>query len=184
MEDEKIVELYWARNESALEQTQLKYQKLLLSAANNILGDQEDSSECLNDTLLKAWNSIPPQRPQKLSVYLLKLLRQCAIDIFRRKNSFKRYISEHALSLEELEECIPDSSDPQEQLDRKLLNDTVTGFVDGMKDKQKQVFVGRYFYFDSIRQIAGYTGMSEPAVKSMLLRLRKELKEILIREGF
>ena len=184
MTDEQIVNLYWERNEAALSETQLKYEKQLLFVADNILSDVEDSKECLNDTLLNAWNSIPPQRPQKLLVYLIRLARQNAIDIYRKKNSFKRYASQHAVSLEELKECIPGSNDPEAELNKKLLNEVVNTFVEGLPDQKKQVFIGRYYYFDSIKQIAAYTGMSESAAKSMLMRLRQDLKEQLIKEGF
>ena len=183
MEDDKIIELFWERNETAIEEAQLKYASYLFTIADNILADSEDSEECLNDALLKAWNSIPPQRPQKLSVYLARLIRQSAIDVYRKKSSHKRYISQHAVSLDELEECISGEDDPQASLEKTLLSETVKSFTEALPSTQKLVFVGRYYYFDSIRQIASYTSLSESAVKSMLKRLREKLKLRLEKEG-
>ena len=106
MQDEKIVELYWKRDESAVRETQEKYENYLYKIAYNILSDKEDSNESVNDTYLAAWNSMPPHKPNVLSTYLGKLTRRISIDIFRKRNRIKRQVSEYALSLTELQDCI------------------------------------------------------------------------------
>lgn len=122
MEDEKIIELYWNRSEEALAETEQKYSRYLLTIANNILKNQEDSRESLNDTLLRAWNSIPPSRPPFLSVFLGKLIRQSAIDMYRKKNAARRIRSEYMISLAELEECVAGTGGREGKLPDSLEN--------------------------------------------------------------
>ena len=122
MKDSEIVDLYWDRNEDAIHQTQLKYEAYLSKVAYNILADFEDSKECVNDTYLAAWNSIPPHKPNVLSTYLGKITRQLSIDVFRKKNATKRYASEYALSLEELGDSFSDGSTLEQAVDAKLLD--------------------------------------------------------------
>lgn len=125
MQDEMIVELYWKRDESAIQETENKYSRYLSKIAYNILADLEDSKESVNDTYLKAWNSMPPHKPSVLSTYLGKITRQLSIDIFRTRNREKRKASEYAISLTELEECITDSSTTEENIDLHQLAEAI-----------------------------------------------------------
>ena len=183
MKDAKIVELYWERDEEAIKQTQQKYGAYLAKIAYNILSDVEDSSECVNDTYWKAWNSMPDQRPCVLSSYLGKITRQLSIDVFRKKHSIKRYASEYALSLEELGDSFADNTTPEQALDAKMLDEAVSRFLRMLSDRERNTFIGRYYFFDSVKDVAAYYGMSEAKVKSMLHRTRQKLKAYLVKEG-
>lgn len=184
MQDQQIVDLYWDRNEEAIRQTEQKYGAYLSKVAYNILADVEDSKECVNDTYLAAWNSMPTHRPSVLLTYLSKIARQISIDAFRKKNSVKRYASEYALSLEELGDSFPDGSTPDQALDARLLDEAINCFVRALPDDAQKAFIGRYYFFDSLKEIAAYCGMTESRVKSLLYRTRQRLKAYLVKEGF
>ena len=184
MEDEKIVALYWQRSEDAVRETEKKYGAYLTKIARNILYDPEDSEECVNDTYLAAWNSMPEHRPGVLSTYLGKITRQISIDRFRKRNSAKRQASEYALSLAELEDTFEDDETPEQALDEKLLDEAIGGFVRSLPEEARRVFIGRYYFFDPLKTVAGYCGISEAKAKSILYRARLKLKEHLEKEGF
>ncbi len=184
MKDSEIVNLYWRRNEEAIRQTQQKYGAYLSKVAYNILSDFEDSKECVNDTYLAAWKSMPPHRPNVLSTYLGKITRQLSIDVFRKKKSAKRYASEYAISLDELGDTFSDSTTPENVFDGKMLDAAINRFICALPDDVQRAFVGRYFFLDSIKDIAGYCGMKEGKLKSLLYRTRKQLKSYLVKEGF
>ena len=179
MKDKEIVNLYWDRNEDAILQTEQKYGAYLSKVAYNILSDFEDSKECVNDTYLAAWNSMPPQRPNVLSAYLGKITRQLSIDVFRKKNAAKRYASKYAISLDELGDMFTDGTTPEQVLDAKLLDDAINRFVCALPDDVQRAFVGRYYFFDSLKDIESYCGMKE----SLLYRTRQQLKAYLVKEG-
>ena len=138
----------------------------------------------MNDTYLKAWNSMPPHKPRVLSTYLAKITRELSIDMFRKKNSIKRYASEYAYSLCELCDSFSDGSTPEQSFDAKLLDDAINRFLRTLPDDARNTFIGRYYFFDSLKAVAGYCGMSEAKVKSMLYRTRQSLKAYLVKEGF
>ena len=184
MKDEQIVDLYWDRNEEAIRQTQLKYGSYLSKVADNILANLEDSQECVNDTYLAAWNSMPTNRPNVLSTYLGKIIRQISIDVYRKKNRQKRYASQYAISLDELGDAFSEGTTPDEVLDAKLLDEAINRFVCALPNEAQKAFVGRYYFFDSLKDIAGYCGMKESKLKSLLYRTRQQLKEYLLKEGF
>lgn len=184
MKDEQIVSLYWDRNEDAIAHTQRKYGTYLWKISHNILSDGEDSHECVNDTYLKAWNSMPPHRPSVLSTYLGKITRQLSIDVFRRKRSAKRIPSQYALSLDELGDIFSRGDTPEQELDARLLDEAVERFVRGLSADVRNAFVGRYYFFDSVSEVARYCGMTESGVKSLLYRTRQNLKAYLEKEGF
>lgn len=184
MHDEQIVELYWKRDESAITETQSKYQRYLNTIAFNILADVLDSEESVNDTYMAAWNSIPPHRPSILSTYLGKITRRISIDIYRRKNCEKRRDSQYTVSLEELAECVPGNGTPQDSLDAKVLAGAISTFLRGISSDARNVFVGRYYFMDSLKDIADYCGMKEAKVKTLLFRTRNSLKTYLEKEGF
>ena len=184
MKDTEIVDLYWERSEVAIQQTQQKYGSYLSKTAYNILSDFEDSKECVNDTYLKAWNSMPTHRPSVLSTYLGKIARQLSIDVFRKKNSTKRYASEYAVSLDELGDSFSDGSTPEQTYDAKLLDEAINRFLRTLPDDARNTFIGRYYFFDSLKDVAAYCSMSETKAKSMLYRTRQSLKAYLVKEGF
>ena len=184
MKDSEIVALFWDRNEDAIAQTQQKYGAYLSKIAYNILSDFEDCKECVNDTYLKAWNSMPTHRPSVLSAYLGKITRQRSIDLYRKKTSVKRYASEYAVSLDELGDSFSDDNTPEHSLDAKALVEAINRFLHALPDDARNTFIGRYYFFDSLKDVAGYCGMSEAKAKSMLYRTRKSLKTYLVMEGF
>lgn len=192
MEDSEIVDLYWNRDEYAISATETKYGRYLTTVALNILNNMEDSSECVNDTYLGAWNSIPPQRPSLLSSYLAKITRRVSIDLLRRKNADKRSGSNYEASLEELCESVGETSDmkadegtnPVSEMEEGLRRELIMKFISGLSEESKRLFIGRYFYMDSVKDIAGYLNISESKVKTTLFRIRQDLKEFLGKEGF
>ncbi|MBE6656837.1 MAG: sigma-70 family RNA polymerase sigma factor [Ruminococcaceae bacterium] len=184
MQDEQIVALYWERDESAITATQEKYAAYLTKIAHNILDDPGDSEESVNDTYLAAWNSIPPQRPSVLSTYLGKLTRRISIDRWRRRTSQKRGKGEFALSMTEMEDLMTDREDPQSVLDAKVLGELLNRFLRTLKPEERNAFIGRYYYMDTLRDVASYCGMSEGKAKSMLFRTRQHLRTYLEEEGY
>lgn len=184
MQDDLIVALYWKRDEAAIKETEQKYGQYLSKIAYHILSDIEDSKESVNDTYLKAWNSMPPHKPEFLAAYLGKITRELSIDIFRKRNREKRKASEYALSLSELEECVSGGDTTQENVDLHLLAKAINTYLYTLDPKTRIVFVGRYYYMDSIKEIASYCNMSESKTKSMLHRTRIGLKAHLEKEGF
>lgn len=183
MTDSQIVDLYWNRHGNAVAQTKKKYGQYLFSIANHILSQREDSEECVNDTLLGAWNSIPPHRPTTLSTYLGKITRRLALNRHRRNTAEKRGGTEADLSLEELSDCIPAGRSIDEQLDSRELAATLNRFLSGLAPEQRQTFVCRYWYCDSIGEIARKFSWSESKTKMTLLRTREKLRQYLKKEG-
>ena len=184
MQDDRIVELYWQRNEAAIRHTDQKYGSYLMKLSYNILADWEDSRESVNDTLFSAWKSMPPHRPSVLLTYLCKITRQIAIDAFRKRSSAKRQASEYALSLSELEDCVSAGNTTERDVEQHILAKAIQDYLAKLPEETRDVFIGRYFFSDSIREVAGYYGMSESKVKSMLYRTRIGLKKYLEQEGF
>ena len=184
MTDEKIVNLYWDRDEEAIAKTQEKYGHYLTKIAYNILQDMEDSAESVNDTYMYAWKSIPPHRPSVLSTYLAKITRRVSIDIFRKKHRDKRVPSEMVSSLSELEECISDTDSTENMLDADALANAISSYLKTLSKEARTLFVCRYFYLDSLKDAAKYCGMTESKAKSMLYRIRSGLKEYLSQEGY
>ena len=184
MQDKQIVELYWQRNEMAVRETEQKYGPYLTRIAYNILFDPEDSEESVNDTYMKAWSSIPPHRPDILSAYLSRITRQTAIDILRKRDSVKRQASQYAASLDELGECVPADETPEQVVELQLLAEAIAAYLRTLSPQARNTFVGRYYFMDSIGDIAGYYGMSKSKVESMLHRTRKGLKAYLEKEGY
>lgn len=184
MTDERIVQLYWDRNESAVAETQTKYGRYLTKIAYNILANMEDSLESVNDTYMHAWKAMPPHRPSVLSAFLAKITRRTAIDILRKKNTEKRVPSEYVSSLSELEECISDKGYVEQVIEAKELAKAIGAFLKTISPEARHLFVGRYFYMDSLKEVANYCSMSEAKAKSMLYRTRCGLKEYLEKEGY
>lgn len=184
MEDETIVSLYWDRDERAIGETQTKYDRYLTKIAYNILNNIDDSRESVNDTYLAAWDSMPPHRPNVLSAYLAKLTRRISIDRFRYRTRDKRMGSEYAISLSELGECVSGGNTTEELVNVKLLADAIGIFLRLQSEEARTAFLGRYYFLDSVKEVAAYCGMSESKCKSLLHRTRLGLKAYLEQEGF
>ena len=184
MDDNKIIDLFWKRDESAIEQTAQTYGRYCWKIAYNILGVEEDVQECLNDTWLGAWNSIPPARPSCLSAFLGKITRNMAISRYRAGHALKRTGDRLSESLDELGECTAYSANNvEEAVDRSALEKAINDFLDTVTDKQRRLFVRRYFYMDSVSEIAQMYGLGQSDVKVTLLRMRRSLKKHLEKEG-
>ena len=184
MDDSKIVDLYWARSEDAIAQTDAKYGRYCYSIASNILPFREDAQESVNDTWLAAWNALPPNRPQFLSAFLGKLTRRISIDRWRHISAEKRGGGTMDLALEELAGCIPGGVDPVAQVEAAELVRCVNTFLAGLPTEERQVFLMRYFELASISAIAERLRIGISKTKTMLHRTRKKLRAYLEKEGY
>ncbi len=184
MEDKKIVALYLSRDEKAIEETDRKYGKMLAAMSVRILNDEQDGNECVNDAYFRVWNSIPPTIPTHFSAFLHKIVRAVSIDRLRARMTSGRKVSEYTVGLDELNECIAAQGSPQESLELSLLTGSIERYLLGLKKEQRQMFLCRYYFADSLRSIAGYFACSEGKVKSTLFRVRAGLKKHLQQEGF
>lgn len=183
MEDEKILDLYWARSESAIKETDIKYGPYCRTISMNILHSAEDAEECVNDTWLNAWNAIPPKRPGKFAAFLGKITRNLSLNRFKRSHAEKRGMGQTPLVLAELEGCIASTQTVEQASDEKLLTESIDRFLEGLPPMKRKVFVRRYWYLSPIGEIARQYGMSESKVTSLLFRLRGQLKSHLEKEG-
>lgn len=184
MEDNRIVDLYWQRNESAINETASKYGKYLHSISYHILLNDEDAKECVNDTYNDAWQSMPPHRPSILSTFLGKITRRISIDLWRKHSADKRGGGEMTLALDELDECVSGNDDVETEIERQELQKKLNAFLAGLPRLERQVFMCRYWYMNSISDIAEQFGYSESKVKSMLYRTRNKLRTMLEKEGY
>ena len=182
MKDSVIVDLYWQRDETAIHETESKYEKYCFSIANGILHDFEDAKECVNDTYLGAWNAIPPHRPVILSTFLGKITRRLSLKKLRSKSAEKRGGGAYALSLDELEECISAGSGLDERIDAAALTDVLNTFLESLPVHERRVFLRRYWFFDSVADIAARYEFGESKVKMMLKRTRDKLRICLEKE--
>lgn len=183
MEDSEIYELYWNRNEQAIVATHQKYGSWCRSIAHRILSSLEDTEECVSDTYLAVWNNIPPQRPNIFRAWLGKLTRNLALSRYRKLTAEKRGGGETPLVLEELQACVSGSDTPEQQLGRKEIIRIIEKFLDTQTLEKRNIFIRRYWYMEPIKDIAMVFHMSESKVRSILLRQRQGLKEMLIKEG-
>lgn len=184
MEDQQIVELYFRRNEEAITQTDRKYGRYCFAIANNILKNEEDAEESVSDTYMAAWKAIPPSRPAVLATFLGKLTRRISIDRWRSRSAYKRGGGEMLLALEELNDCASEAPTPEEDYQRKELVRSYIRFLDTLNITDRRVFLRRYWYLDTIEEIAAAFGFSQSKVKSMLHRTRKKLRQQLEKEGY
>lgn len=184
MSDGEIVELYWRRDEQAIKQTDIKYKKFLLSIANNIVCDAWDGEECLNDTYMGAWNSIPEARPVILKSFLTVIMRRVAINRFYVNKCQKRIVSEFAVSLSELEDFITDKDDTQSEMETKELAKIISNYVRSLPDKQMYIFVSRYYISDSLGKISEELGCSVSTVKREIKKIKQGLLKLLESEGY
>ena len=183
MEDQQILDLYFARSESAITETDRKYGRYCHSIAYNILEDHEDAEEIVNDTYLKAWNTIPPNRPDPLKPYVGMISRHLSLDRYEEYHTQKRG-GQVPLVLEELAECIPDNDSREDIGESVALKDALAKFIRSLPDKTQMIFLRRYWYASSVAEIAEEYGMRENSVNVLLHRTRKKLKDHLQKEGF
>ena len=183
MKDIDIIKLYFARSEKAISETAEKYGRYLTQIAKNILFSNQDSEECVNDTYLKAWNSIPPATPENLSTYLGKITRNNAINRYNMNTAQKRGNGNVDVILSELELCIPSEFSVDYVIDEKHLIYLIEDFLKSQNTMKKNIFIRRYWYCESISSIATDFSISENKVTSILYRMRLKLKEKLEKEG-
>lgn len=182
MEDSKIVELYWQKNETAIKETSKKYGAYCFAIANNILHNEGDAEECVNDTWLKTWNAIPPQKPAKLQMFLAKITRNLSFNRFRFRSAEKRGGGEIVLVLDELAECLACESDTASEYEAKELGRCVCRFVRTLPERDGNIFVRRYFFTEPVAEIAKKYGLTENNTLVILSRTRKKLKNHLVKE--
>ena len=184
MEDKEIIALFWKRQENAIVQTEKKYGSELERFATSFLGSATDGAECVNDAYYRAWNTIPPQEPSSLRADLYKRLRSACVDRYRRDRAEKRGGSSYAASLTELEECLSGGTEPEQALDLKLLSASIESYLRKQTPEKRQIFLRRYYFADSLENIATDYGYSVSRIKSLLHRLRLGLKDHLQKEEF
>ena len=181
--DHEIIELFWNRDESAIRETAAKYGNYCFTVANGILKNHEDAEECISDTWLSAWNAIPPKRPKVLKLFLAKITRQIAFDKYRFNTAGKRGGGEIEQSLDELAESIPASSGVETELSAEAMRTCINSFLVTLSERDANVFLRRYFYVESVPEIAKRYAMKESNVLLVLSRTRKKLEQHLIKEG-
>lgn len=183
MDDNQIIQLYFDRSEDAISQTAVKYGNYCHTIAYNILHDFEDSEECVNDTYLKAWGIIPPRRPKRLAAFLGKITRNLSLDRYRHNSAQKRSGGEMANALEELGDCVSSLENMDEHLDEMVLVETLNRFLGSLSAEHRKIFMRRYWYVSSVKEISDDYGITESKVKMSLLRSRNQLKAVLEKEG-
>ena len=183
MEDKQIIDLYWERSETAISETEHKYGKYCLRIAFNILRSYEDSQECVNDTYLRAWNNIPPHRPCVLKTFLGKITRNLSLDRYEILKAKKRGGGEAKLVFDEMQECIPALDNTEKIIEGIVITDVCNRFLSSLTLEKRKVFMQRYWYLCTIKEIAREFEMSESKVKMLLFRLRNELKLMFEKEG-
>lgn len=183
MEDGKIIDLYWARSQQAIAASEEKYGAYCHTIARRILDREEDAEECVNDTWLRAWNAMPPQRPNVLSAFFGKLTRNLSLDRWRHIRAAKRGGSQVEVALHELEDCLPDRRRPDENLEAAETAAVISAFLRRQRLEDRALFVRRYFHLEPLDELARQLGLSGGQVKSRLHRMRRELRTELEREG-
>lgn len=184
MEDNRIVDLYWQRNEDAISETASKYGKYLRSISYQILSNVQDAEECVSDTYHDAWNTMPPHRPSVLSTFLGKITRRISIDLWRKYNAEKRGNGEIAIVLDELEDCVSGGESVENEVEYMELIKKINDFLATLSDNERHIFLCRYWYLDSVSSIAKQFCFTESKVTSMLYRTRTKLRMLLEKEGY
>ena len=183
MEDAQIVELYWQRSDTAIEETAAKFGRYCLKIAANVLADRLDAEECVNDTWLAAWNSMPDNRPAALAPYLGKITRNFALDRLAQRRRQKRGGGAADLALSELEECLAGQGSPERAVEDREIAECIDAFLRTLPRMERAVFVARYWYMAPTEEIARRFDFTPGKVSGMLFRTRKKLRKALIKEG-
>lgn len=184
MEDTEIVGLYWARDQRAVHETAAKYGRFLKKLSANILSDDLDAEECVNDTYLAAWGSMPEHRPSMLGAYLAKLARRLSLTRLRTRLAQKRGGGEAAAAIDELAEILPAREDTEKTVEMAELARALDRFLDGLSARERSLFLRRYFGFETLAGLARDAGTSEGAVKQSLHRTRAKLRAFLEKEDW
>ena len=183
MTDSEIIRLYWQRSEQAIAASSERYGSYCHTIAQNILGNAQDSEECVSDTWLQAWNTIPPQFPRRLAAFLGRITRSLALNRVRDAGAEKRGGGQAALALAELEECIPAAGSPAQTVEDSELTRVLERFLRTMPEPKRSLFIRRYWYMTPLKQLAAEYRMSESKVTALLHRMRTRLRAELEREG-
>ena len=184
MEDQQIIALYFARSQQAISASERRYGPYCRSIAYNILKNREDSEECVNDTWLKAWDAMPPQRPAKLSAFFGAITRNLALHRWEAGRAQRRGSGQTALALEELGECIPCATDPDAVIDGLALRELLNRFLQGLSEADRRIFLRRYWYLCPVKDIARMEDATLSRIKMSLHRSRLKLRNLLEKEGF
>ena len=183
MEDAEIVALYFDRSERAIHETEKKYGALCRSLAMNVLQNEPDAEECVADAYLAVWNAVPPEKPTYFKAYLCRIVRNTALKMLRRRTAQKRGAGQTE-PLDAFAEFLSGGFTPESELDAKLLAQSMNGFAQGLNERNRYIFIRRYWYCDGVNQIADALGMRGTAVSATLYNLRKKLEKHLEKEGF
>lgn len=184
MEDSLIIDLYFKRSEEAIKETDIKYHQYCENIGYHILKNHQDTEECINDCYFKTWNAIPPTRPNSLQSFLGKIMRNLSLDCYRKKHSQKRGGNEFGILLSELNECIPSNDSVWDSYNSKMLSEAIDKFLNEIPEKQCIVFIKRYYFCKSIKEIGKECSMTTTHVKVLLFRIRSALKRYLEMENF
>ena len=183
MNDASIIGLYWERSENAIKETDIKYGKLCNNLANNILNNVYDAEECVNDSYLTVWNSIPDARPNNFSAFLCRIVKNLSFKKLEHITAQKRK-PEMLVPIDELQDCISSSSDIENSYDAAELGKLISSFLRKQNNTHKNIFLRRYWYYDSVKDIAADYGFKEEKVSNTLFQMRKKLRKFLEREGY
>ena len=183
LSDEQIVDLYFSRDESAINETDRKYGRILYSIAYNVLHDKRDCEECLNDAYLSAWKAIPPARPRSLCAFLSVIIRRISINRYYSESAKKKIPSEMTVSLEECSDYIASFDSLEDTVSAKELGSMINEFTNSLSEKKRYVFVGRFWFFDPVKDISKELGTSESNVYKEIAEIKAELKEFLETRG-
>ena len=184
MQDSQIIDLYWQRSETAISESDKKYGAYCFQVSHHILADTQDAEECVNDTWLHAWNSMPPQKPNQLRMFLAKITRNLSLDCWRRKTRAKRGGGEMILALEELGECVRGTADVESEIQKRELEQCIRDFLHTLPGRECDVFLRRYFYIETVVEIAQRYGLQQGSVHVILSRARQKLRRYLEKEGY
>ena len=184
IEDEKIIEMFFGRSEQGIRELDIKYGKVCHKLSYNIVNSRKDAEECVNDAYLGAWNAIPPAKPNPLLTYICKIVRNISLKIYYRKEAAKRS-SHYTIALEEIEACIADQKTVEDEIEARELARIIEDFLDTLTVENRVIFMRRYWFSDSYKNIAELVGLSEKNISVRLTRIREKMKQYLIeREVF
>lgn len=182
MEDSKIVDLFFERSEQAIIELSNKYGKAFMKTSMNIVRDIQDAEECVNDAYLGAWNTIPPNRPNPLFAYICRLVRNISINRYKYNNAFRRK-SNYGVCLEELDYCLGSSVNIDDSIEEAMLSSIINEFLEGQEEVNRMIFVRRFWYLDSYKDIAKASKLKEGTIRVRVLRIKSDLKSFLIEKG-
>lgn len=183
MDDASIIQLFWDRQEQAIEETDKKYGRLCFRLAYNILNRNEDSEECVSDTYFNIWNSIPDDRPEHFTAYICQIVKRIALKKFRYNRAYKRN-EESVVPIDDLSYIVSGKDNPEDMAVMKELSRSISTFLMQQKNRERQMFIRRYWYYDSIENIAELFQMNPRTVSTVLFRMRNRLKKFLVKEGY